>query len=350
MALLWLEGFDNYGASGMTGTALENAIRLRAPESDIYCTGDSSRLAAGYGIGLGLELGVTNEDLGVTVVLPASTDWVVGFAFKANTLSRSVLIEFSDDPANSSQNYLLLEPSGLLVAYQGSGDVLGYSTVAVKQNEWYYLEYRLNASVTEDEGEVEIRLNGASVLTAPGRSGGTVMTTDPITTITVRGSGDSDTDKRRGMIDDIYIADGASFLGPLKVVTLRPDADTTVEWTPSTGSTNYNLVNETPDLQTTYVSSGTANDSDLYDIGDLPAIIVDIVGVQIEVQAKLSATGSETLSIQCESDSIQSAVAVTVDSTSWAAFSTILETDPATSAAWLTSAIDALQVGVKNGS
>jgi hypothetical protein len=361
MALRWLEGFDNYGALGMTGTDLEDAIQLRCPNSIIYHTADQpedefSTLAEGYGTGLGLQLGQSNQILYLCVDVTTSTEWAVGCAIKITGAvsqyaeSATQVIGFLSTVGAGAENYLQVSTSGVVSAWQGSGNLLGYASQILLPNTWYYIEYSLSCSTVDGEGVVEIRINGTSVLTAPGTGDGTVMTNDPIIAINFSGV-KTEEGLKHGILDDIYIADGLTFLGPLKVETLRPALDTaTIDWSPSTGTTHYNLLNETPANNATYVSSNTANASDLYDIDNLDASIVSVQGVQIEAQANLDANGSESLRIQCNSNGSSADETFIVANTDSLAYSMLLENDPETSDPWLPSAIDLLQVGVKYGS
>jgi hypothetical protein len=362
MTLRWLEGFDNYGTTGMTGEALETAIQLRCPNSVIYHTAEQpedefSILSAGYGDGLGLQLGQSNQLLYLCVDVATSTEWSVGCAIKitgaisqyAESAGTNV-IGYMSTIGGSPENYLQVSPAGVVSAWQGSGNLLGYANQILLPNTWYYLEYSLSCSTVDGEGSVEIRINGTSVLIAPGTGAGTVMTNDPIIAINFSGVKTED-GLRHGILDDIYIADGLVFLGPLKVSTLRPASDTTtIDWIPSTGTTHYNLLNETPANTATYVSSNTANASDLYAIDTLDASVVGIQGIQIEGLVNLDANGSESLRIQCDSNGSQVDETFTVTDIDPIAYSIVLENDPDTSALWLPSAIDLLQVGIKYGS
>jgi len=81
-------------------------------------------------------------------------------------------------------------------------------------------------------------------------------------------------------IDDVAcnVASGTfqtSWCGPAKTALMVPTGDSTpVEWTPSTGTDHFALVDDAPgapDDDTTYVSAAVANREDWYTLTDLPA-------------------------------------------------------------------------------
>lgn len=71
-------------------------------------------------------------------------------------------------------------------------------------------------------------------------------------------------------VDDFYMNDGTGTynnqrIGKSYTLTRLPTADSEVAMTPSTGATNFNMVNElTPNLDANYVTSSTPNAIDLY--------------------------------------------------------------------------------------
>ena len=87
-------------------------------------------------------------------------------------------------------------------------------------------------------------------------------------------------------IDNIFIAD--DWQGELTSYLLKPTSDVTSDFTPSTGSDNYAMVDDdAEDGDTTYVESSTVGHKDLYGYEDAPTNIdikaVSIVTVMKEV-------------------------------------------------------------------
>ena len=90
------------------------------------------------------------------------------------------------------------------------------------------------------------------------------------------------------MIDDVYVTNTSTRLGESRVAVLYPSADTAhADWTPSTGTDHYALVDETTvNSDTDYVASGTVGDLDLYEVGDLPFTPESIHAVQVTTCAR----------------------------------------------------------------
>lgn len=102
--------------------------------------------------------------------------------------------------------------------------------------------------------------------------------------------------------DDFYLLDttGArnnNFLGPIKIYAIVPSANSApLQWTPLAG-TNFSQVNEVPpDGDTSYVTSGTLNDTDqyVYNVGVIPPGSI-VFGLQHTLDAEVTA-GSVVLS------------------------------------------------------
>lgn len=144
-------------------------------------------------------------------------------------------------------------------------------------------------------------------------------------------------------VDDFYLKDDLTLLGPQRVETLRPDGDSSVAWTPNSGSNNFSRVNENvSDGDTTYVSASTAATLDRYTLGNLsdtPSSIAAVVPVMV---ARMDDAGPRTVRVGVRSGSSDgwgSAVAMT---SSYVPRQTVLETDPATSGAWSASAVNGM--------
>jgi hypothetical protein len=88
----------------------------------------------------------------------------------------------------------------------------------------------------------------------------------------------------------IWDADGGTgglpdgFTGAVKTVLQLPVSDYNVQWTPSSGSSNYNLVNASvPNLGSTYVDTNVALKRDLYNFPSLPSNTGAIFGVNTRI-------------------------------------------------------------------
>ena len=157
-----------------------------------------------------------------------------------------------------------------------------------------------------------------------------------------------------GSCDDLYICDGAGtdtndFLGICRVIGLFPNSDTgTIQWTPSTGTTHYNLVDENPpDGDTSYVETSTQAQTDLY---GYPSLIGTgtILGLQVSTTVSLSAGSSIILESPIISNNITDlGPDYLITNATYYDKTHISTTDPNTGAAWTAANLAAAQIGVK---
>jgi hypothetical protein len=156
-------------------------------------------------------------------------------------------------------------------------------------------------------------------------------------------------------LDDVYLCDtGGSrnndFLGDVRVVTLRPNADTgQADFTPSAGSVHYPMVAEAPDDDgdASYVESGTVGHKDLYGYQDLAASAAAIMAVQVATVTRKDDAGSRSLRTVLKSGPTMANGAIRVLGTPYALYDDRFEIDPATGAAWTKAGVDALEAGVE---
>jgi hypothetical protein len=195
-------------------------------------------------------------------------------------------------------------------------------------------------------GSVEVRIDGATVIS--------------ITGVNTK-AGDNDYHDKlvvntstNTYIDDLYICDGSGttcndFQGVCKVIGLLPESDTsTIEWTPSTGSTHYDLVNENPsNADTNYVYTSTQTLRDLYNYPHLIGTGT-IKGLQLATQSRLAAGTSIILQTPIISNGVtEIGPDETLTSTSYFDYRHISTTDPNTGSAWTVDGLNAAQIGIK---
>lgn len=218
--------------------------------------------------------------------------WVAGFT--ANEWSNTPLIGFTTG-SNIPVVYAVVTPTGSikLTSNYVTGMVGNPNTIAdtlvpvLTANSWNHVEIKVTRGASD--GVVELRVNSQTVLVATGLVLGA---NDPAlvhfgVTHFKTGSGTI------GYFKDIVIWDTVgsqnnNFLGAVSVYILRPDADVAFPWTPSTGTTGFNLIDET----------GPPNDSDFisaadpppalseFTVGDLPPDIVGVRALLPVVRAK----------------------------------------------------------------
>ena len=156
-----------------------------------------------------------------------------------------------------------------------------------------------------------------------------------------------------GSYDDIYILDGTSpgqndFLGEMKVEKGMPTSDSSVQWSRSGGSNNYETVDESPVSEADYIYSKTQNDVDLF--GVTPVGTPNIKGAMLTVDTILTLPGGKELVLLCDSGGTQQTKSSQIgESDTRVAPSLVTDIDPDTLAAWTQTGINAAKWGVKVG-
>ena len=267
--------------------------------------------------------------------------WIAGCGFYANTTTTPgtggrMLIEFRD--AGTRQMSIDVD-AGKIRVLRGS-TVLASATQPLVGQQWYYVEFK--ATIDATNGSYEVRLNGATILSATGVN---TQNTANAWADEVGFGGDGTTEG-----DDFYICDGTGaknndFLGDVEVVTLMPaGAGNYSMYTPSAGA-NWENVDEIPaDGDTTYNASSTAGDKDTFAVDTYSATGTPLA-VQVNMMHRKDDAGSRTARLVLRSGAADYAGAnETVLDTYKVAFS-VWETDPADSADWTTAKINAAEYG-----
>lgn len=205
----------------------------------------------------------------------------------------------------------------------------------IAPNNWNYIEIEFTRHASA--GAFNIYKNGALVLS------GTGLNTGAADVNTVQFS----TDVGNRYIDDFYMVDAATRLGECRIDTLRPTADTATKgFTPNSGSNNFSRVSDaTFDGDTSYNSATTPGAKDLFDIGDLSVVPSAIFAVQTILAARNDNTALSQLCVDIKSGATSVRGGTKTLAPTYSFYTDTLPTDPATSAAWTASAVNALQLG-----
>jgi len=229
----------------------------------------------------------------------------------------------------------------------------------ISANVWYYIEMMVTLSNTAATWEV--RVNGVPVMTETGSGGyDNVVTEATIKRIGV-GQAVGGSAGLYTYIDDLYICDTSgsvnnTFLGDVTVEAIFPNADgSSSQFTGSDTDqiNNYQLVDEsTSDYPNTddYVYSSTVSNKDLYNFASMGPSSATIHGVQVNIGAKKSDTGTRTYKSVAKlsgGSATDGDVAFAPSDTSWAYGCDVWETTPGTSNAWTVSDVNGAEFGVK---
>jgi len=119
-------------------------------------------------------------------------------------------------------------------------------------------------------------------------------------------------------------------------------------WTPNGAAANWQCVSDNPpDDDTTYVSSSTVGQKDMYTLASVPANIASLTGgVQIVTDVRQDAAGTRQVTPGMSNGSSDDFTGAPVaPTTSYAIYTTPYSSNPFTSSAWALGDLASLQVG-----
>jgi len=340
MALLWIEGFEGFGAT--TGVAPAPAGIIAQKYLNIV---DESVMRINTGRTGGRCLTIMQQgDYFTSPDLTTNGTIILGFAFKLNVWPSAVQGEILRlmDGTDIAMTVKVQNATGKLELYQGIG-LLERSTEVIVIDTWYYFELKV---VVSNTGSYECRMNGDVWLEDTGPVDTQWGSNSFYSGFRLEGAIGSQVS-----FDDLYCVDGtaglSNFLGDHIVVALNPNGDDTITWDRSTGSFNYAVIDDGLEIDDTdYVSTDTTPEQDLYDYEDLDAGVTAVRGVQIMTEADID-TGTLDLAAVVKSgttESVGTPVSLTPGDVT---IVRVVEEDPDTAAPWAPSAIDAALFGIK---
>jgi hypothetical protein len=349
MALLFLDGCDLHA----TNADILRRWTSASSGTNVDVVTNGGRFGGGC---IRLRTVTADETVSKTFTSPITGTTIAGGAIRlvpnvTSSTNNSRLLQFLDSGGTVHLTLAWSSTDLLFRLYRGTtgGALLGTSTATFLSDVWGYLE--MKATIADSGGICVVRLDGATIINFTGdtRNAGTAEVA------TVRFSSHFQSNDRYDLrLDDVYICDGSGsrnndFLGDVRVSTLRPDADTTVaDFTPDSGSTRFNRVNENiADGDTSYVESSTVGHKDLYEIANLSLTPTAIHAVQLATVARKTDSGSRTLRAIARSGTTTQNGATRTLGTSYVLYDDILETDPATAGDWSQSAVNGLRIGVE---
>jgi hypothetical protein len=243
--------------------------------------------------------------------------------------------------------------SGFLEVRRGttSGTVLATGATVIPDSTWTHVQVR--ATVADSGGIVQARLNGLGSneidFTGDTKNAGMNSTID---NAEWNSTSSSNIYTDAVLLDTAADATGGNntWTGDVRVIPLTVTGDgNSSQFVGSDGNStnNFQLVDELPFSSTDYVGASTSGNTDTYALADLPAGVTDIRAVQICGSIAKSDAGSVTPQLVMRSGGTDYAGSSLVPSTTYRTELMFRETDPATSAAWTASGVNALQIGVK---
>lgn len=219
-----------------------------------------------------------------------------------------------------------------------SGTVVATASTVVPDANWHH--YKVYMYLANSGGRLKMELDGITILDFTGDTNAgsdTVINNLRFETFA----------NTYAYVDDLII-DTATNWGDIRFNGLTPSSDVSVAWTPSTGATNYNLVDEVPYSDADYVETATDAIQDIYGLTDWTGTNKTPEMTVLWARALKTTSDTQELKLIVKSGS------TTDVGSAQEIFSTanyihrIDLTDPDTGVAWTDSGIDAMQVGMES--
>lgn len=281
------------------------------------------------------------------------------FAFFSHPLTATntfSIAQMLDSAASASSTLSLDCATGLLLLRLGgaSGAVLGTASAGLSIDAWHVIEWRTQiTSITV--GVSEVWLDGTRVINFSGDNVGSALANVQTMLLGVATTiASSSANGQYFAYDDLAINDTAGSLnngkpGDGRVVLLSPSAagsSTALTRGGTDTGANWSQTSEVPSSMTQYVFSATAATRDLYTLGDLTVTPGSINTVDVLALAQNSDAGAGSIGLTVKSGATTNEGSAQALATTAQYYRQAYETDPATSAAWTASAVNALEAGV----
>jgi hypothetical protein len=343
MALLFMDGFDHYATTDIA-------------KKGWSVGGGAVAIASSSGRRGGGALAAPNNSSSgcITRTMPASGSWIIGgsFALVGGSISSAPLFSLLD--AGTAQCELRLNSDMTLsVTRNGTAVTNGTSAMSLVLTTTYFLEWKVTIADSISAASCKVRVNGADWITVA--TGQDLKNTANASASQVRiGPASSVGSGITAYYDDFYICDSSGstnndFLGDIRIDTIYPTSDGNYsQFTPSTGTSHFALVDEATPNTTDYNDGSTVGDYDSYGLGNLAALTSQTVyGVQVNAAIMKDDAGAKSAAMMVRSSTTNSDGASASLGTSQVYVSQVYETDPNGSIAWTETSVNAMEAGVK---
>lgn len=338
--LLFMDGFDHMVTADLTKKW--NSVGATATVS----------ATAGRGGGGALQLNTNSSTSSVTKTIPAGAAFVLGFRFSTPAFVSMQLASFLD--AGTNQCELRLNADGTLsVSRNGTALTSGTTAFALSLNTSYYIEWKVTIADSIATDSCVVRINNAIVLTVPAaqdtkNTANASANAFRLGTATLTGGVVG-----TAMMDDFYLCDqsGATlnnFLGDSRIDTLYPNADGFYsQFTPSTGTSHFALVDEATPNTTDYNDGLNVGDRDSYAMTNLPALTSQVIhALQVNAAILKDDAGAKSAATMVRSSSTNADGTSVPLGTTQSYVSQIYAVNPNGSVAWTEASVNALEAGV----
>lgn len=343
MSIQFMDDFQGYGTGSDPSAMLDGTPWIATQGCTILADPDPN--VTGICLRAGSSGGTTGGSTRLSVLTPGIE---IGIAFRMwldNLPTASVNapgVTFRDI-FNGGKYQLRVEPSGAVSLIRESTPATLATTASpiIFAGSWNHIEFRVNTST----GVIEVYKEGAVVsdlsITDESPATGNIG----IVSFYQYSSGGNNSTSMK--IKDMILTDGTGSqntgqIGTCSVFRLNPSADVSSGWTPSTGSTFYDLLDKpSASNDTTYIS---ADDSPpaatVLEFEDLPADIVGVRALMPYVRMRKSDAGDATVQMTLTSNGSDDAGADRTVTTAFSYYFDISELDPDTGTAWSPTSVN----------
>jgi len=313
-----------------------------------------------FGVGLSLAgVSMSSSAISKSVFFTNSTTVYVNFASmnsfapypNPGSTAQGFGVNIYD--TNAFQCALVFRQQGDMVLLGGRtnvGTVIATSPVipSLSTTIWNHFQVKLVISTTV--GSIEVRLNGnntpvfiATGLNTQNGSGNNYCNAIGFEQIFEGGY--------QPYVDDLYVFNDQgvapnTWQGDVRAVQLMPNSDLSVVWSHSTGSTNWQCVDEPIENgDTDYVYTLTANNVDQYGTTSLAVTPTAIVNVVTKALVRMDDAGPHSVRTRLTSNAITSDSALLNLASTYQWLWTNYLPDPSGGAAWTTTRVNAATIG-----
>lgn len=357
MAILWYDGFDQYG----DGAASVGVGSLYSDQASSVSNVRARTGASSMAFGISAQQGQLRRSLGGDF---SRVGVAMGWFFENLPIAAPPNSPFSIVDFRSVDNFshvsIQVGTTGRIVACRsttvgiinGPEIILGSSEKELAPGTWNHIEVWVTAD--ETTGTVQIWVNGILYLSLTGQDtlsdAGNPVANPFISQVAfgnygigIAFGGTWYLDDVVAMNDNATAADGsaspvtgAAPLGQYGVYTLLPNADTTdATWAKSTGANGFSLINEVPpDGDSTFLFTGTVNAVSRFATGPLPANVVAVAAVMNSAMMRKTDTGNCNVTLGVKSSATTKLGQDEPLTTGYGYQFSVFEQDPSSAAPW----------------
>jgi hypothetical protein len=307
MAIVWMDGFEQYG--GVNTTPFNQGVY---DGEGIRFSNQVTRFS-GFSVGFDYQSTLRKSILS-TSTIGLGGAFYVGTPMLVNNPASFLAVWSSGDslgvPTTPIVSVSCTEAGAITVNTIASVNDGSCSDVVAQtanglltKGRWHHLEARFQFGGSSFDAIV--RLNGVQVLSVTNASFN-------ITTGNIDGVGSkcySGAGVNAYYLDDFFVWDTTgginnTFLGDKRVVTLRPNGDTAdADWTAVNSPTGYAAINDGTPNYNDYIESSTVGDLSVFDLSSISSAAQNICAIQSTTLARKTDAGTSTIRVDIETPS-----------------------------------------------